>query len=282
MYSCKIVYEKDESGSQTSVAGDGPIAEAPARINEKGLIMKTSKEKNACNPKSVKPWQAFLENITNRLLAIRTVATLLKLMDQYRYPKGRIGRYVANQMNKEHEQLTLWGLSKIKISSHETILDVGCGGGKTVNKLAQLTPQGKVFGVDISPEMVKYSKKMNKKLLDQKRVQIVKESVEKMSFPDNYFDLVTAVETYFFWPNFLDALKEIKRVLKSGGTLLLLNEMIKNGDFELKNAKLIEKTHMRLIPLQEIRNVMLSIGFIDVQLFTKADSPWNAVIAQKK
>ena len=47
-----------------------------------------------------------------------------------------------------------------------------------------------------------------------------------MSFQDDFFDLVTAFETYYFWTNFPDALKEIKRVLKPGGTLLLVNELI--------------------------------------------------------
>lgn len=204
------------------------------------------------------------------------------MMDQYRCPTGRSGRFVAALMNRKHEPLTLWGLTKVKIGSDYLILDVGCGGGKTVSRLAQRAPQGKVFGIDHSVDMVEYSKKVNKKLIAQNRVEIVEGSVEKMGFPNDYFDLVTAFETYYFWDSFPDALKEIKRVLKSGGKLLLVNEMVQDGVYEVTHAKLIEETHVRLIPLEEIQKVMHSVGFADVQIITIAESPWNAVLAQKQ
>jgi SAM-dependent methyltransferase len=244
--------------------------------------MKSPKAKSKRYPQKIIPKQEFFEYVLKRVLKIRPVAAFLGLMDQYRYPTGHRGRYIARLMNKEHEAVTLWALNKVKIASDGIILDVGCGGGKTINRLAQLVPHGKVFGVDISSDMVEYSKELNEELIAQNRVQIVEASVERMSFPDNHFDLVTAFETYFFWPNFRGALKEIKRVLKPGGKLFLVNEMVKDGAYDVENAKLIAKTHVRLIPLQEIRNVMVSIGFVDVQVFTKTESPWNAVLAQKQ
>jgi ubiquinone/menaquinone biosynthesis C-methylase UbiE len=203
------------------------------------------------------------------------------LMDQFRCPTGRRGRFIAASMNREHKPLTLWGLTHVNIAPDYLILDVGCGGGKTVSRLAQRTPIGKVFGIDYSADMVKYSKKVNKKLIGENRVEIVEAAVEKTGFPDNFFDLVTAVETYYFWPNLSDALREIRRVLKPNGKLLMVNEMVKDGVYEIKNAKMIAQTHVRLIPLEEIKNTLLSVGFADVQVFTKAGSPWNAVLAQK-
>ena len=229
----------------------------------------------------VDPYEKICRIARARALT-RTGAAMLGLRDQYRCPTGRPGRLVAKLMNQEHEPLTLWGLTTVKIASDDVILDVGCGGGKTVNRLAQQAPQGKVFGIDYSADMVEYSKKVNKKLIAQNHVQIVEGSVEKMSFPNDYFDLVTAFETYYFWPSFRDALEEIKRVLKPGGKLLLVNEMVQDGVYEVKYAQLIEETHMRLIPLEEIRNAMRSVGFVGVQVFTKAESPWNAVLAQKQ
>jgi ubiquinone/menaquinone biosynthesis C-methylase UbiE len=205
-----------------------------------------------------------------------------KLMDQYKRPTGRSGRLVAALMNKRHSALSLWGLKHVHIEPDYVILDVGCGGGKTVSRLAQRAVIGKVFGIDHSADMVEYSKKVNKKWIAENRVEIIEGSVEKTAFSDNFFDLVTAIETYYFWPSFSGALQEIKRVLKPEGKLLMVNEMVKDGVYEIKHAKMIEKTHVRLISLEEIRNILQSVGFVDVQVFTKVKSPWNAILAQKQ
>ena len=204
------------------------------------------------------------------------------LMDQFRCPTGRRGRLVAAQMNRGHTPLTLWGLTHVNIKADYIILDVGCGGGKTVSRLAQQVRSGKVFGIDYSADMVKYSREVNEKLIAENHVEIVEASVEKTGFPDGFFDLVTAVETYYFWPSLSDALREIRRVLKSGGKLFMVNEMVKDGVYEIKHAKMIEKTHVHLIPLEEIKDTMLSVGFMDIQVFIKAGSPWNAILAKKQ
>ena len=144
------------------------------------------------------------------------------LLDQYKCPTGHRGRVVAALMNKRHKALTLWGLTHVNVEPNSAILDVGCGGGKTVNRLAQQAPLGKVFGIDCSTDMVAYSRKVNKKLIAENRVEIRDGSVEKTGFPDGFFDLVTAIETYYFWPSLPDAFQEIKRVLKPGGRLLMV------------------------------------------------------------
>jgi ubiquinone/menaquinone biosynthesis C-methylase UbiE len=70
----------------------------------------------------------------------------------------------------------------VNIELDYVILDVGCAGGKTVSRLAQQAVQGKVFGIDYSADMVEYSKKVNKKLIAENRVEIIEGSVERMVF----------------------------------------------------------------------------------------------------
>jgi cyclopropane fatty-acyl-phospholipid synthase-like methyltransferase len=76
------------------------------------------------------------------------------LFDQCRKPTGRMGRFTLWRMNWSHSRLTDWGLAKISIGPHSTILDVGCGGGRTVSKLAAIATQGQVCGIDYSDESV--------------------------------------------------------------------------------------------------------------------------------
>jgi SAM-dependent methyltransferase len=216
----------------------------------------------------------------------------MERQEQFKRPTGNLGKEVASYMNQHHEALYSWGLSHIDILPNYAILDVGCGGGKMVNRLANLAVRGKVVGIDYSKDMVEYSKSLNDKLIAEKHVEIFEESVDKMSFSDNTFDLVTSVETYYFWPNFPNALREIKRVLKPNGKLLLINELIKNGSFEIKNAQLIRDKGVKLFSLDEIKETMETIGFADIQIF-KNRSPlnmiikkdrqfWNAIIGAKR
>jgi ubiquinone/menaquinone biosynthesis C-methylase UbiE len=200
---------------------------------------------------------------------------------QYRCPTGVSGRTFAEKMNKGHWDLTTWGLNHVSVKSDFVILDVGCGGGKTLSRMARRAVQGKVYGIDHSADMVDYSRQVNRKLIVQNRVEIFQGAVEKTGFKDDFFDLVTAIETYYFWPNLAQAFREIKRILKKGGCLLIINEMIKDGVYEVENAEIIAKTQVHLVPLQEIQKMLYSAGFSSVKVHRKGKSDWNAVLAQK-
>lgn len=203
------------------------------------------------------------------------------LWDQFQCPKGRQGRIVAALMNRGHKALTTWGLTHVTIQPDYTILDVGCGGGRTINRLAQQVPQGKVYGIDCSPDMVEYARKVNKEFVKQNQVEIRQASVDKTGLPDDFFDLVTACETYYFWPSLPEAFKEIKRVLKPNGKFLLISEMVKDGVHDVARAKIIEKTHVHLVPIEETSNMLQSAGFSNIEAVRKEDSAWNVIIAQK-
>ncbi len=203
------------------------------------------------------------------------------LLNQFQRPTGKPGKTIAARMNKEHDQLTNWGLSHIKIESDFKVLDIGVGGGRTVGKLANLAFEGQVFGIDYSRDMVDFSKMQNQRLVVEGKIQFVQGSVDALSFCDGFFDLITAVETLYFWPSLPKAFCEINRVLKPDGKLLLVSEMIKNGKFEVENAEIIAKTHVKLRSLDELQGLLEAAGF-NVEVSRKPNSPWNVVAAQKR
>lgn len=51
-------------------------------------------------------------------------------------------------------------------------------------------------------------------------------SAEQLPYSDEMFDLVTAVETVYFWPNLPDCLQEVRRVLKPGGKFAIMVEVV--------------------------------------------------------
>lgn len=79
-------------------------------------------------------------------------------VNQCSKPTGWLGRFTLWRMNSSHSKLTDWGLQHIAIENHGTILDVGCGGGRTVSKLAAIATRGKVYGIDYSDASVAATK----------------------------------------------------------------------------------------------------------------------------
>lgn len=120
-------------------------------------------------------------------------------------------------MNKNHYTLTTWGLQHANIGDADTILDIGCGGGRTVQRLAAMASQGKVVGVDYADASVATSRRLNAVAIQSGSVEVQQASVSNLPFPDAAFDLVTAVEIYYYWPDRPGAMSEILRVLKPGG-----------------------------------------------------------------
>ncbi len=100
------------------------------------------------------------------------------------------------------------GLSHASFGKEDVILDVGCGGGGTVSKLAAIAAQGRVYGIDHSKESVVMAMRTNRQWIDIGRVEIREASVSRLLFPDGAFDAVTAVETHFWWPD-LAGLREV-------------------------------------------------------------------------
>lgn len=203
-------------------------------------------------------------------------------VSQCQKPTGWLGRFVIWRMNSGHSKLTDWGLAQISIPQNQTILDVGCGGGRTVSKLASAT-QGKVYGIDYSEESVAASKRTNVRGIELGRVEIQHGSVSQLPFPDSMFDLVTAVETHFWWPNLPANMREIFRVLKTGGKLIVIAEIYKGANTTV--AKLAEKyasrTGMALLSVDEHRELFANAGYTDVQVIEERDKGWICGIGRK-
>src|SRR5260370_12805248 len=93
------------------------------------------------------------------------MGALRRLLRQFEKPTGRFGRFAMWTMNMHHSKGTDWGLQQISIERDATILDVGCGGGRTVHKLAGIATEGKVYGIDFSDESVAASRRTNQREL---------------------------------------------------------------------------------------------------------------------
>jgi ubiquinone/menaquinone biosynthesis C-methylase UbiE len=187
-------------------------------------------------------------------------------------------------MNSRHSKVTDWGLSHVSIRMQDTILDVGCGGGRTVSKLSAVATGGKVYGLDYSKESVAMASKINRRWIDMARVEIREGTVSQLPFSEDVFDLVTAVETHFWWPDLPAGMREVSRVLKPGGTLIIIAEIYKGA--QTATAKLAEKylplSGMALLSVEEHRELFANAGFTDVQAIEEPGKGWICCIGKKR
>ncbi|MGB7620860.1 MAG: class I SAM-dependent methyltransferase [Terriglobia bacterium] len=213
------------------------------------------------------------------------MSTGLNLFNQCRKPTGWPGRFVLWTMNIRHSKVTDWGLQHVSIEKHDTILDVGCGGGRTVRKLAAIATQGNVYGIDHSEESVAAAQRTNERWIETGRVEIRQGSVSHLPFSDDMFDLVTAVETHFWWPDLPSDMREVLRVLKPGGKLIIIAEIYKaeKADNRIQRyaEKIVEFTNMALLSGKEHSELFSRAGYSDVQIIEEYDKGWICGIGRK-
>jgi ubiquinone/menaquinone biosynthesis C-methylase UbiE len=201
-----------------------------------------------------------------------------KMLKQAAMPTGRFGALWARLMNVGHSGVTRWGLGHISINRNDVILDVGCGGGRTVNTLAKIATEGKVYGIDYSRVSVAVSISKNKRLIEKGQVKVLHASVDSIPFSDDMFDLVTAVESSYFWPCLIENLREIRRVLKTGGSVILVNAMYRDERFEKRNSNLARIGNFAYHSPEEFRGFLRDAGYSSVRIEVLENKNWIAAI----
>ena len=199
---------------------------------------------------------------------------LKKILGQCRKPTGHFGRLLAHGMNLGHASLTTWGLSHIDISSDSVSLDIGCGGGKTLNRLATKAENGKAYGIDCAEPSITVSRKKNRKFIMTGRVEVLQGTVSSMPFADEMFDLVTVIESHYFWPDFAEDLLEIKRVLKPSGQLLIVGAVYKTAKFERRNRRIVKESGMTYLSAQEMADSLHTAGFAQASVYEERRKGW--------
>jgi ubiquinone/menaquinone biosynthesis C-methylase UbiE len=200
---------------------------------------------------------------------------------QVRNPSGPLGRRVVRAMNMSHSAMTDWGLQQLTILKNAAILDVGSGGGRTVQKLAALAPEGNTVGLDYSAASVAVSRQTNALGIQAGRVQIEQGSVAALPFPDRTFDVVTAVETHYYWPDLPANVREVLRVLKPGGTFALIAEAYRGGPFRLLYSAVMPLLRAKLLSDSEHRDLLTQAGFTEVATRHVRGKNWICAIGRR-
>ena len=193
------------------------------------------------------------------------------------HPRGAEGLQMLTRMNQSHEEVTNWGLSHLAIKHPKRLLDIGCGGGATLARLLDKYPKAQVLGVDASSLSVKTSKEYNKDSIYKGEISVLKASVEKLPFDDNQMDGIVTVESFYFWSNPIENLKEVFRVLKTGGQFLIIADIYDNGQLSKEALENIAEFQLHNPTKEQFFDYFQQAGFSYFTFHTKAETSWACV-----
>lgn len=156
----------------------------------------------------------------------------------------------------------------------ESVLDLGAGGGLDVFLAAQkVGPTGKVYGVDMTPEMVSKARK-NAADNDYQNVEFLLGEIEHLPLPDNIVDAIISNCVVNLSTNKMNVFSEAFRVLKEGGRLAI-SDMVAYKPLPqemMDNAHLYSNCISGAITISELNDILIMVGFTDINIEPQEES----------
>ena len=193
-------------------------------------------------------------------------------------PHGEEGVETIKNMNENHKPISEFAFECIDVGIDDKILDIGRGGGVNIKKFLKLSTNN-VDGLDYSEVSVNESIKRNQKAVNDKRCKIIQADVSKMPIGDEIYDLVSAFETIYFWPDLSKTFKEVLRIIKPNGQFVIAQGTDGNHPDDEKWLSSVEG--MSVYTAQDLENYLFNAGFISVKSFKKENDYILIVIAKK-
>jgi len=157
------------------------------------------------------------------------------------YVMGYEGINWLERSTREKEENTSKLIKNMKIKQTDIIADIGAGSGYHVFKMAELAKKGKIYAVDIQPEML-LAIEFNKKYEEHKNIELILGDEKTTNLPENKFDKILMVDVYheFNYPK--EILECVKKALKKNGQLFLIEYRLEDESIPIKKIhKMSEK-----------------------------------------
>lgn len=145
------------------------------------------------------------------------------LLQQSKKPTGLLGITMMKLWNGVYLPMVSWALASLAEFPPDQVLDIGVGNGASTNYLAKQYPSATITGIDISEVAVTQARKR----YSNPAITFSLADIQQSDFDDESFSLICAFQTHFHWQNKEQAFRELHRILRKDGTLIIASEYAK-------------------------------------------------------
>jgi ubiquinone/menaquinone biosynthesis C-methylase UbiE len=146
-----------------------------------------------------------------------------RLRAQFGRPTGLPGRMAGWLMahRSSNRRRNAWAVSLLDVQRDDRVLEIGFGPGIAIRELARLAAEGHVCGLDHSEVMLRQAARRNAAAVRRGQVDLRLGRVENLPALETPFDKILAVNALQFWDQPVGPLRELRRLLRSGGQIAI-------------------------------------------------------------
>jgi SAM-dependent methyltransferase len=143
------------------------------------------------------------------------------LARQFARPQGLAGRWIFGAwLNRVNQGMNALALRLLEVQPDDRVLEVGFGGGALLAEILALGASETV-GVDLSHEMVARGRHLFRREVADGRATIAEGSVDGLPLSNAAVDKAVSLNTIYFWPDAAAGMRELARVIRPGGMLVI-------------------------------------------------------------
>lgn len=184
------------------------------------------------------------------------------IQKQLASPAGWLGRLVLKRLNKANRGMNELSLGLLPVSSGDTVLEIGFGGGDLLDRILCEEPAS-VVGVEKSELSADVVRTLHRQTIEQGVLKLLAADAASMPFENERFSKIYCVNVIYFWPEPDRVFREISRVTAA------------SGRFALCYQEYGPERSVRFNPLQ-IERSLIDAGFASART-TSSQDRWNGL-----
>lgn len=154
---------------------------------------------------------------------------------------AKYGEYATNRLAAD----------AVEVAPDAVVVDVGCGTGAALRRVAPRVPHGTLIGLDPIPRMVEIARERASEDPNDHRIEFREAPAERLPLEDDSADVIFAFDSIDHWQDKAAGLREIRRVLRPGGRLVVVKDGGLPGGAKAKQGFLAELARSGLTVVQE-------------------------------